>query len=159
MSVGFTFGSVGDILQLCILVKDLINALDSSRGSSAEYRELIRELSALDRVLLEVEQLSWKCVGTAELNALQQTVQQAALQCRQPIQEFLTRIRKFEKHLGESDSKGILKTARDAYWKVHWAVSYRDELQKFRAIINSHKLSINTLLITAGMYDRLEASC
>jgi hypothetical protein len=139
MSVGFTFGSLGDILQLCILVKDLITALDSSRGSSAEYQELIRELSALDRVLLEVEQLSWKCVGTAELNALQQTVKQATLQCRQPIQEFLTRIRKFEKHLGEAHSIGMLKTARDAYWKVHWAVSYKVELQKFRTIINGHK--------------------
>jgi hypothetical protein len=146
MSVGFTFGSLGDILQLCLLVKDLIVALDSSRGSSAEYQELIRELSALDHVLLEVEKLSRKCVGTAELNALQQTVKQAALQCHQPIQDFLIRIRKFEKHLGENDSRGILRTARDTYWKVHWAISYKEELQKFR-----------TLLITTGMYDRSEA--
>lgn len=57
MSAGVTFGSVGDINSLCIVIKDVVEALDDSKGSSAEYRGIIRELRALERVLLEVESL------------------------------------------------------------------------------------------------------
>ena len=32
-----TFGSVGDIISLSLLIKDLIKFLDQVRGSSAEY--------------------------------------------------------------------------------------------------------------------------
>jgi hypothetical protein len=151
MSIGFTFGSLGDILSLCILVKDLVAALDNSRGSSADYQELIRELWTLDRALLEVGQLSQKCAANVELIALQRTVSKAALQCREPMEEFLLRIRKFETHFRDNTSKSIFNAARDAYWKLHWAMSYKDEVQKFRTIINGHKSSINMLLITSGM--------
>ena len=49
-----TFGSVGDIVSLCLLIKDLVKSLDNSRGSSAEYQAVIRELCSLDHALLEV---------------------------------------------------------------------------------------------------------
>jgi hypothetical protein len=52
--MSFTFGSVGDIISICLIIKDLAVALDDSGGSSAEYRELRRELWALERALLEV---------------------------------------------------------------------------------------------------------
>jgi hypothetical protein len=39
-----TFGAVGDIIFVCLLVKDLVEALDKSRGSKAEYQSAIREL-------------------------------------------------------------------------------------------------------------------
>ncbi|MCJ1481229.1 hypothetical protein MMC06_001385 [Schaereria dolodes] len=73
-----TTGSVGDIIRVCLLVKDLITALDSSRGSSAEYQELVRELWALDRVLLEVELLVRTCSDIIELNALRETARRIA---------------------------------------------------------------------------------
>lgn len=50
-----TFGSVGDIISVCLLVKDLVEALDKARGSKAEYQSAIRELWILDRALLEIE--------------------------------------------------------------------------------------------------------
>lgn len=53
-----TFGSVGDIISVSLLVKDILVALDDSRGSSAEYQGIIRELYILDRALLEIGQLS-----------------------------------------------------------------------------------------------------
>ena len=40
----FTFGSVGDIISICLIVKDLVAALNDSAGSTVEYREVIREL-------------------------------------------------------------------------------------------------------------------
>src|SRR5947207_4507221 len=72
-----SFGSVGDIISVCLIVKDLVAALDDSRGSSTEYREVIRELWGLDRALLEVDLLSRTCDNTVELNALCMTARQA----------------------------------------------------------------------------------
>ena len=78
MLVSVTFGSVGDIISIYIIIKDLVKALDDSRGSLAEYQEVIRELSALDRVLLEVELLWITCERTNELNAIRDTAHRNA---------------------------------------------------------------------------------
>ena len=71
-----TFGSVGDIISVCLVIKDLIKVLDDSRGSSSEYQAVIRELWSLDRALLEVELLSRSYERTFELNALGQVARQ-----------------------------------------------------------------------------------
>lgn len=68
-----TFGSVGDIISVCLIVKDLVDALDKSRGSSAEYQAVIRELWSLDRALLQVAMLSKTCEDCIELHALRVT--------------------------------------------------------------------------------------
>lgn len=73
MSAAVTFGLIGDIISLCLLVKDVVKALDDSRGSSSEYQEVIRELRALERVLLEVELLWRTCEITVDLIALRET--------------------------------------------------------------------------------------
>lgn len=51
-------------------MKDLVAALNESKGSAAEYREVRLELRALERALLEVEILSRSHAATAKLNAL-----------------------------------------------------------------------------------------
>ena len=52
MVVPFGF-SVGDCIAVSLLIKDAVLALDSAHGAAAEYQEIIRELWALDRALLE----------------------------------------------------------------------------------------------------------
>ncbi|KAH7395284.1 hypothetical protein DE146DRAFT_721709 [Phaeosphaeria sp. MPI-PUGE-AT-0046c] len=80
-----TFGSVGDIISVCLLVKDLVDALDKARGSKAEYRSLIRELWILDRSLLEIDLLARTHGGgaTPELEALCETARKAVIRCRE----------------------------------------------------------------------------
>lgn len=48
-------GSLGDIVALSLIVRDLIKALEESRGSSAQYQEMTRKLWAFKRVVQEVE--------------------------------------------------------------------------------------------------------
>jgi len=36
--------SVGDVVVVSVLIKDIIEALDDGRGSVIEYQEIIREL-------------------------------------------------------------------------------------------------------------------
>ncbi len=97
-------GSLGDIIALSIIIKDLVKALDESRGSSAEYQESIRKLWALNRVLREVEMLCRTRENTVELNALRETMHCIANQSRQSIEAFLKNVRKFEPSLREGGS-------------------------------------------------------
>ena len=141
-------GSLGDVIALSLLVNDLVTALDDTRGSATEYQEVMRELWALDRALLEVEQLSINCGQAIQINALRQTSKQIALQCRESIDAFLTRIKRYQASLREGGSSNVIK---DIYWKLHWKVSHKDDLQKFRTVINGQVSSLNTLLATSGM--------
>jgi len=49
--------SVGDFVSGISLIGELIKVLEDSAGSSAQYRELIKELYSLERALLEVKAL------------------------------------------------------------------------------------------------------
>lgn len=148
MPVGFTFGSVGDILSLCIIIKDLVKALDESRGASQEYQEIIRELWALDRALLEVELLWRTCEETVELNALRVTARRMADQCRRSVEVFLDKVKKYGPSLREGGTGSLI---RDATMKIRWQVAHSDEVTKFRAEINAHCSAISMLLITASV--------
>ncbi len=148
MSVGVTFGSVGDIISICIVIKDLIKALDESKGSSAQYQEVIRELWALDRVLLQVELLWSQCESTIELNALRETAHRMAAQCRQCMEVFLDKIKNSGPSLRDGGSGSALK---DATMKAKWRVSHANELTTFWAEINTHCSAINMLFVTASV--------
>ena len=144
-----TFGSVGDIISLSLLIKDLVKSLDNSRGSSAEYQAVIRELWSLDHALLEVELQFRSCQQTVQLNALNATVNQCAEQCRKCIATFYEQMKKFGRGLKSGGSGSFF---RDTALKVRWQVSEKEDLAKFRAEINTHCLSINMLLTTAGVF-------
>lgn len=148
MPVGLTFGSLGDIISLSILVKDVVKALDNSRGSSSEYQEVIRELWALDWVLLEVELLWRTCEPTTESNALRETTLRMADQCRICNENFLKRIKKYEPSLREGGSDSSI---RDAGRKLQWQMLHSQDLTKFRAEINAHCSAINMLLLTTSV--------
>ncbi len=143
-----TFGSVGDVISVCLLIKDLVKTLDDSRGSSAEYQEVIRELWILERALLEVEILSRTCDNTIELNALYATARRASDDCRGSIEAFLEKVRGYGTSLRDGGSGHPL---RDASKKIKWQMSQKDDLARFRAEINAYSASINMLLMTASV--------
>lgn len=143
-----TFGSVGDIVSISLLIKDLVKSLDDSRGSSAEYQAVIRELWSLDHALLEVEVLFRSCDQTVQLNALTATANECAEQCRKCITRFQEQTKKFKSSLQIGGSGSWV---RDTALKVRWQVSEKEDLAKFRAEIDAHCCSINMLLTTVGM--------
>lgn len=142
-----TFGSVGDIISLSILIKDTVNCLDDSRGSSAEYQAIIRELWNLDRILLQVELTFQSCERTPELNALRAIAGQSAEQCRECITKFRDQIRHFQPSLQTGHSGNFV---RDVASKIKWQASPK-RLANFRTEINTHSMTINMLLATTGV--------
>lgn len=144
-----TFGAVGDIISISLIIKDLVKSLDDSRGSSAEYQAVIRELWSLDHALLEVEVLFRSRGHNIQLNALSVTAHECAEQCRQCITRFHEQVKRFGKGLQSGGSGSFIK---DTALKIRWQVSEKEDLAKFRAEINAHCLSINMLLTTTGVF-------
>ncbi|EON68350.1 hypothetical protein W97_07608 [Coniosporium apollinis CBS 100218] len=143
-----TFGSVGDIIAVCLLVKDLVEALDKRHGSSAEYKAVKGELWVLERTLLEVERASRKFGSTPELNATCETTRHAVENCQVSVAAFSAKLKKYARTLGSGIPANPVSTVAA---KVRWQVSEREELTKFRAEVAAHNSFISTLLVTAGM--------
>ena len=142
-----TFGSVGDIITVSLLIKDLVKCLDESRGSSAEYQAVIRELWSLDHALLEVELLLRSCKQSVELSGLSDTANRCEEQCRECIRDFRDKVKRYQGALGG----GTGSLLRETTAKVRWHVSMKDDLAKFRANITAQTSSLNILLATAGV--------
>ena len=141
-------GSVGDIISLCLLAKDLVEALNNSRGAAAEYQEIVREIWGLERALLQIDLLSRTCNGSSELNALYETAHRSAEDCRVCIAAFLAKIKKYNKSLKKGGSSSIFC---DAPRKIQWQVIQSSEVSKFRAEIGAHSQSIGMLLATLSV--------
>ena len=145
-----TFGSVGDIISVCLLVKDLVEALDKARGSKAEYQSAIRELWILDRALLEIELFTkaHENASTPELRGLCETAKVAASRCKELVSTFLERIKKYQTTFDEGKYPGLLK---DVVAKVRWRIGEKDALEKFRVEVAGTSSSLQMLLATASV--------
>jgi hypothetical protein len=145
-----TFGAVGDIISVCLLVKDLVEALDSARGSKAEYQSAIRELWILDRALLEIDLLN-RMHGdgaTPELRSLCATAKQAVDRCKGLVSAFLQRTRRYQSTLGQDQNTNIM---RDMAMKVRWRVGEKEALDQFRVEVAGTSSSLQMLLATASV--------
>jgi hypothetical protein len=141
-----TFGSVGDIISVCLIVKDLVDALDKSRGAAAEYQDIIRELWILDRALIQVSKLSNPSGGSIELHAVCATLRQAVDNCRLSLDSFLQEMYKYVRCLGARGSgNAILDTTR----RLQWKLTRKDRLAKFKVEVAGRFTAVNMLVNTA----------
>jgi hypothetical protein len=131
IAMSITFGAVGDIISVCLLVKDLVEALDKARGSKAEYQSAIRELWILEKTLLEIAKISKEHGdgSTPELRSLCETTKQAIKRCDTLVHAFLQRIRRCQTSLAEMAKPDVL---HEATMKIRWRLGEKDELDKFR---------------------------
>lgn len=139
-------GSVGDIIALTLLVKDLIKALDESRGSSAEYQEIVRALWTLNQILGEVAVLYRMRGDIAELNALLETMHHVSNQVQKSIEPVFHTVTKFGPSLCNGGSGNSI---RDASRKVQWRVSHSDDLKSLRTELDVFCSSLNVLISIA----------
>ena len=148
MSVGFGF-SAGDFIAALNLVGTVIDALRSSGGASAEYRELINELYTLESALLRVKRLEFEESQHAEEIALRQ----AASQCQRTIDRFWEKLGTYQPHLRAGGSGSRVK---DAWKKIKWTVCRKEDVAAFKADLRGHTGSIEILLMTVHMWVSLE---
>ncbi len=142
-----TFGSVGDIISVSLLIKDLVKCLDESRGSAADYQAVIRELSTLDHALLEVALLLPSCKQSEELSGPCNSAEFSVELCRKCVENFRDKMKRYQRALQGGGTGNLI---RDTATKIRWHIS-KEDLAKFRAEIAAQSSSLNMLLATAGM--------
>ena len=129
--------SFGDFVAALSLLKNLIDALDSTFGAQAEYRGLITQLYCLERALVAIKQLEIQC-DSCEYDATQQAVQS----CRECIDKFILKIASYQTlTAGKSSAKDLVR-------KIRWAQCRKEDLYKFKADLTIYVSAINVLLNT-----------
>ncbi|KAI4636979.1 hypothetical protein J4E93_010769 [Alternaria ventricosa] len=144
-----TFGAVGDIISVVLLVKDLVAALDEARGSKAEYQAAVRELWTLDRTLLEIDLLTRQHGdgATPELRSLCETAKQAVARCNDRVSAYKKRIQGYQRAF----EVGKVNRVREIGRAIGWRTGEKEALEQFRAEIAGTTSSLQMLLITANV--------
>jgi hypothetical protein len=148
--MSITFGAVGDIISVCLLVKDLVAALDKARGSKAEYQSAIRELWILDRALLEIDLFS-RVHGngaTPQLQSLYVTAERAVIRCKALVSAFQQRMQRYKHTLGEGEKSNAI---HEAAMKLRWRIGEKEALDQFRVEVAGTSQSLQMLLATASV--------
>lgn len=143
MAAAFGF-SVSDFITAINLVRDVINALNDTNGSSKEYLETISELRGLEIALIQVKAQYSETLQLDQRNALCQVVQE----CESTIEDFLASLHKYHGHLDRAGSRNKWK---DAVRKVQWHLCIAGDVPKYRLRIVSHVQNIEMLLATIQM--------
>lgn len=150
--MSITFVSVGDIIAVCLLVKDCVQALSETNGSAAEYKAVIQELYILEKTLLEVGSLSKTHPPTPELHAVFASITATVEQCRKSLVAFKAKTQRYDDYLGNGSAKSTTQRLfAGSARKILWQVQMKDEVSRFRAEIVAYSISIDQLLAAATM--------
>ncbi|KAL8966691.1 MAG: hypothetical protein Q9197_005846 [Variospora fuerteventurae] len=154
MSAGFGF-SVGDLVMGLKLIKQSIEALEDTKGSSADYQALSLEIDSLKNGLEAVEDLRLdERLGPKSKACI--TVHDAVSRCRHCIDVFLSTITKYQPWLRTVNPSGSAWKAN--LKKIQWALCKKDDVSRFRAQLERHSSSISMLLVTLQVSQSFEHS-
>ncbi|KAI1873183.1 uncharacterized protein JN550_003436 [Neoarthrinium moseri] len=146
MSFSPTFGSFGDFVSLSIIIKEFVVALDDARGSTSEYRALVKDLNVLDHTLLQIYQVCQVNLGVPELQQCKDAAFTSVEACRWEIDAFKQHVQKYDESLGK-DSGSSLRTS---VAKIQWRLQGK-ELEKFRVKTANHRSNMDVILSTASI--------
>ena len=148
MSAGFGF-SVGDIVAGIKLIKQSIEALQDTKGSSADYQALTQEIDSLKDGLEAIQDLELdQQLGLKSKQSV--AIQDAVSRCWRCIDDFLSLIAKYQPWLRARNSSNSIWRAN--LKKIQWALCKKDDVDRFRAQLERHCSSLNMLLVTLQVY-------
>ena len=122
------------------LIHDVIESLQDVGGAKSEYQELTRELRSLEKALQLLDNLR---SDSSSQDRTIQSIKFAALSCRQPLEQFLAKIKKFDSTL-DVWAKG--QTSKSIVRKVQWGLGMKNEVIKLQGYLDLHIATINMLL-------------
>ncbi|PTD09117.1 hypothetical protein FCULG_00011064 [Fusarium culmorum] len=170
MEFALTAGAVGDFLSIAVLIKDIIAALDDSRGSAKQYRELVQQLNTLDQTLDTIQQTLKDPRVTHSLEFISGIVLDTVANIKKCLVDFLGQISKYEPALGISAPvnkasltgawMNIQRKANSNFRKVQWKLNEKD-INKFCAEVMGYTMALEmalgviTLRVLQRNYDSL----
>jgi hypothetical protein len=138
--VGFGV-SIGDVIALCTLAKNVVASLKDSAGSSNEYLRTMAGLRHLELVLLHVQ----RCLDILTEESHKAALGQIVSECKTIIDDFLGSLGKYHGHLSTAGTKGVFK---DIFRKIEWRICKPEDLKAFRERVDQHLQSLQILLLT-----------
>ena len=150
ISMPITFGSVGDIIQLGLLVKAALQTIKDSRGASVEYQKTIVEIDNLTAILRRIQVIFNEYAAHANISTDDPIVRLAVVN----LEQCYTRMSEFEK--GIAPYQDVLgKSSKMRWFKLHatklkWQFFEADCLPQFRRGLQNHCTFINMLLSGFG---------
>ncbi|KAK2763640.1 vegetative cell wall protein gp1 [Colletotrichum kahawae] len=142
MEFTLAFGAVGDFIAVLELIRNIVAALDDSRGSTKAYRDVVQSLETLESTLRQIEEVYRDQKLRSFLGELRTIALRNVAQIKRCLEDFNNKIEKFGPSLANSGTKSVL---RDAARKVQWRFEEKD-LEKLRGELLGHTMSMNTLL-------------
>lgn len=139
----FSVGS-GDGIAVSKLIIEITKSLRDAAGAKSEYEGLVREFQCASSTLAHLDRLQ-SCDG-ADLKTLD-SIKYTALSCRQPLEQFLGRLSKYEGALGIYSKQSRVHASTD---KIKWALGMKDEVAKLQLYLIAHFTAINTQLALYG---------
>jgi hypothetical protein len=140
-----SFGiGVGDFIAVGKLIKDITDCLQSTGGAQSDYRELIIELETLDKALRSLDSIG----ATSGASPRVDFIKYAAISCRLPLEQFLTKMKRYESSLGIwGRSTGFKITIA----RFRWALNEKENIQRLQSYLHVHVGTINVLLTEHGL--------
>ncbi|KAF0637902.1 hypothetical protein FPSE5266_04484 [Fusarium pseudograminearum] len=155
MEFALTAGTVGDFISIAALIKGIIAALDDSRGSAKQYRQLVQQLNTLDQTLDTVQQTLKDPRVTHSLEFSSGIVLDTVANINKCLVDFLGQIGKYEPALGTSAPVNkasltgawlkIQRKANGNFRKVQWKLNEKD-IDKFRAEVMGYTMALEIAL-------------
>lgn len=135
MAVPFGF-SIGDFIAVGSLAHRVITALNDSRGSKAEYRDIISVLSSLKWALdlASVQFLQMARAGDIDVALCNGVRHQLGL-CKGAMEDFLLSSRKYTESLLPSEGR---KSFRTEFRKISWCLFKKEDVQKLESTLQGH---------------------
>ncbi|KAH7140853.1 hypothetical protein EDB81DRAFT_66730 [Dactylonectria macrodidyma] len=137
-----TFGAVGDFISVVVIIRDILSALNDSRGSSRDFRELTQSLKVMEKALEELHGVFNDPRVPIELDSLQSVALDTARQITCRLTEFRQKIDKYSTSLAHNGSGNPIK---DTVKKIQWKLE-EGEVSKFRGEIAGYTASLKILL-------------
>ncbi|KAL9055205.1 MAG: hypothetical protein Q9162_003698 [Coniocarpon cinnabarinum] len=135
--------SVGDIIAVAQLAKELIDALKDAQGSSHDFHQLVQHLQSLTDVLKHVDDVTKRHDVSPSLDALRVSISRTASNCEELVEQFFGKIRKYQRSLKPGRSGALLQ---DAAKKMRWKFFEAGDVERFRTEILAHAVSMQTML-------------
>lgn len=148
MELSLTFGAVGDFIAVCSLIKEIVTALDHTRGSASEFRDLRSQLEILATTVQEAESLFNHASQHNVLFGLRSVALQTTTQIRNSIDRFKNHVAKFGPSLSTGGSGNRV---RDTGRKVQWRFK-KGDVEKFQGELATYSSTLQILLQIASMF-------
>jgi hypothetical protein len=139
-----TFGSVGDIISVCLLAKEILLCIDEARGSATEYRSLSDELRCLEKALLEAALMMEK----HKTGFLAESIREEITASKSCLERFRATMSKYDGTFQTHSPAGPFARLSKS---LQWRLMEKDAIIKFRDQVSVRFNALSMLIVTANV--------